>query len=557
MNIGTSYRRNEIVGSYDAIVIGSGIGGLSAAALLAKHAGKRVLVLERHYTAGGFTHTFRRPGYEWDVGVHYIGRVMDLDSPLRRLFDDVTNAELQWADMGEVYDRIIIGDDRYDFVKGKEPFRQRLQEYFPSQRRAVDRYLHEVETAVRRAGLYFAEKCLPRTLSAVIGGLMRWPLRAQGEADDARNASIVHAGPTIDRRAYGPVRRLWAAAVAEQFLYPRLDRRPLPGRRRLPDGRRRAVRHDDPSGDRKRRGAVYTNAEVTQILVEKGRAFGVRLADGNELRAPLVISDAGAANTFGRLLPDDVRTAGRFDDMLARQTDSAAHLSLYVGLKQTARELGLSGTNLWIYPNDDHDRNFARFQADPNAPLPVAYISFPSAKDPDFEKRHPGRATLEVISMAPYQWFAKWEQSPWKKRGNEYEALKARLCERLLEPLYAHCPQVVGKIDHIELSTPLSTLHFTGHPQGAIYGLAATPARFLERRLRPQTSICNLYLTGADACTPGVAGALMGGLLTASAILGRNLSPLVARGAEAARARRAGGRQSKPEKYEAATRADP
>ena len=176
MNIGTSYRRNEIVGSYDAIVIGSGIGGLSAAALLAKHAGKRVLVLERHYTAGGFTHTFRRPGYEWDVGVHYIGRVMDLDSPLRRLFDDVTNADLQWADMGEVYDRIIIGDDRYDFVKGKEPFRQRLQEYFPSQRRAVDRYLHEVETAVRRAGLYFAEMCLPRSLSAVIGGLMRWPL---------------------------------------------------------------------------------------------------------------------------------------------------------------------------------------------------------------------------------------------------------------------------------------------------------------------------------------------------------------------------------------------
>ena len=69
--------------------------------------------------------------------------------------------------------------------------------------------------------------------------------------------------------------------------------------------------------------------------------------------------------------------------------------------------------------------------------------------------------------MAPYQWFAKWEQSPWKKRGNEYEAFKARLCERLLEPLYAHCPQLVGKIDHIELSTPLSTLHFTAHPQGA------------------------------------------------------------------------------------------
>ena len=77
MKVGTSYKQAEIAGDFDAIVIGSGMGGLTVAALLAKHGGKRVLVLERHYTAGGFTHSFRRPGYEWDVGVHYIGQVMD------------------------------------------------------------------------------------------------------------------------------------------------------------------------------------------------------------------------------------------------------------------------------------------------------------------------------------------------------------------------------------------------------------------------------------------------------------------------------------------------
>lgn len=554
MNIGTSYRQNEIVGSYDAIVIGSGIGGLCAAALLAKHAGKRVLVLERHYTAGGFTHTFHRPGYEWDVGVHYIGQVMDLDSPLRRLFDDITSAELQWADMGEVYDRIIIGDDRYDFVKGKEQFRQRLQQDFPSQRRAVDRYLHEVEVTVRRAGLYFAEKCLPRPLSAMIGGLMRWPLLRKAKRTTLETLQSF----TQDRRLIGVLTGQYGdyglpPSQSSFFIHALIADHYLEGGAYPTGGAARFATTILPVIE-SAGGAVYTNAEVTQILIEKGRAFGVRLADGAELRAPLVISDAGAANTFHRLLPDDARTAGGFDDVLARQTNSAAHVSLYVGLKQTARELGLSGTNLWIYPDDDHDRNFARYQTDPNAPLPVAYISFPSAKDPEFDKRHPGRATLEVISMAPYQWFAKWEQSPWKKRGDEYEAFKVRLCERLLEPLYAHCPQVVGKIDHMELSTPLSTFHFTGHPQGAIYGLAATPDRFLERRLRPQTAIRNLYLTGADACAPGVAGALMGGLLTASAILGRNLSPLVAQGAEAARARRTGCSQSEPENLQAATR---
>ena len=70
-----SYHQTTIDDAFDAIVIGSGIGGLTAASLLARHAGQRVLVLERHYTAGGFTHTFHRPGYEWDVGVHYIGQV--------------------------------------------------------------------------------------------------------------------------------------------------------------------------------------------------------------------------------------------------------------------------------------------------------------------------------------------------------------------------------------------------------------------------------------------------------------------------------------------------
>ena len=69
MRIGRSYKQHPVTGAWDVIVIGSGIGGLAAAGLLARHAGKRVLVLERHYTAGGFTQTFSRPGFEWDVGL--------------------------------------------------------------------------------------------------------------------------------------------------------------------------------------------------------------------------------------------------------------------------------------------------------------------------------------------------------------------------------------------------------------------------------------------------------------------------------------------------------
>ena len=78
--------------------------------------------------------------------------------------------------MGEVYDRIIIGDDTYDFVKGRENFRARLHEYFPEDRDAIDRYIELVRTTVRKAGLFFAEKAVPKPVAKVAGGAMRRPL---------------------------------------------------------------------------------------------------------------------------------------------------------------------------------------------------------------------------------------------------------------------------------------------------------------------------------------------------------------------------------------------
>src|ERR1017187_10171422 len=122
-NAGVSYKQHPPEGEWDAIAVGSGIGGRGAAALLPQRAGKRVLVLERHYTAGGFTHVFRRPGYEWDAGVHYIGGVNDPASPVRATFDHITEGRLGWNPMADVYDRMLIGDRRYDFPTGLERFR--------------------------------------------------------------------------------------------------------------------------------------------------------------------------------------------------------------------------------------------------------------------------------------------------------------------------------------------------------------------------------------------------------------------------------------------------
>jgi len=532
MRIGDSYHQKDITGSFDAIVIGSGIGGLSAAALLARHGGKRVLVLERHYTAGGFTHTFERPGYEWDVGVHYIGQVTDPGSPLRQLFDDITGAKLEWADMGEIYDRVVIGDDAYDFPKGADAFRHQMHTYFPSERVAIDDYVKQVSATVRRAGLYFAEKSLPSPISRAIGGLMRWPLLRRARrttrqtleslTDNQRLIGVLTGqygdyGLPPGRSSFF-IHALIAAHYFEGAAYP------VGGSSRIAAT---IVPVIESAG-----GRVFTSAEVAEIVVENDRAVAVRLTDGNELRAPIIISDTGIATTCGRLLSEDARSRFGLDGVLSRHQPSVAHLSLYLGFRETAPELGLSKTNLWIYPHHDHDRNLQRYFTDANATLPLAYFSFPSAKDPDFERRHPGRATVEVVTLAPYDRFRKWENERWKKRGNEYEELKDALSERLLDALYAHCPQLKGKVDAKELSTPLSTRHFTGHAHGEIYGLAATPSFFEDRVLRPRMPVPGLYLTGSDICTLGVGGALSGGMLCAAAILGRDLRGAIAKGSQ-------------------------
>jgi all-trans-retinol 13,14-reductase len=164
----------------------------------------------------------------------------------------------------------------------------------------------------------------------------------------------------------------------------------------------------------------------------------------------------------------------------------------------------------------------ARFQADPSAPLPMVYCSFPSAKDPDWSRRFPGRATVDLITMARWEWFQPWTGTGWRKRGRDYDALKASFSDRLLEVLFRRLPQLKGRVDVAEASTPLSTTHFTGHPRGELYGLDHAPARY-RLPLHARTPVPGLFLTGADIATCGVAGALLGGVVAGAAVLGPSL----------------------------------
>jgi all-trans-retinol 13,14-reductase len=528
--VGEPYAKFQANQSYDAIVIGSGIGGLAAAALLGKHGGKKVLVLERHTTAGGFTHAFSRKEWDWDVGLHYVGQVHHQGSMLRRLFDEVTDGALEWEPMGEIYDTVVINGQRWEYVTGRENWRARMHTYFPDEAGAVDHYLDLVSQAVAGARTFFAEKAMPGIPALIAGPWMRRRFlrhsdRTLGQVlDEITDNSTLQAVLAAQFGDHGLPPNEASFAIHSMIFNHYL------GGAAYPVGGASRIAATVAPVIEEAGGSIVVGAEVASVVVDGGRAVGVRMADGREIRAPLVVSDAGVPNTVMHLLPEGTPGREGLRATMQHTTRSASHICLYVGLDGTDEDLGLDRSNLWVYHSADQDGDFARYLADPEAPLPLAYISFPSAKDPDFQRRHPGKATIEVVSFAPYERFRSWEDTEWMKRGGDYETVKEGLSQRLLDVLEREVPQVAGKISHHELSTPLSTRHFSAYDEGEIYGLEHTPARFREKALRPQTGLKGFFLTGQDVCTAGIAGALFGAVLSASAILRRNLLAEIGRG---------------------------
>jgi all-trans-retinol 13,14-reductase len=521
---GRPYKQHSWNEKYDAIVIGSGIGGMTAAALLAKHAGKKVLLLERHYVAGGFTHSFQRPGYEWDVGLHYIGQVREPTMPCRRAFDHLTERRLQWNQMPEIYERIRIAGSVYEFPSGAEKFRNRMNEYFPAESAAIDRYLGAVFAVARASGLYFAEKALPRSIARLLGGFMRSGFLRYA----SRTTAQVMREFTRNQELIGVLTGQWMdyglpPSQSSFGIHALIAHHYLEGAGYPVGGSSEIAASIAPLIERTG-GQILVSAEVAEIVLDTDQsAIGVRMADGREVRAKCVISDAGAYNTFSKLLPASLSPAIAFREEIKKIPPSASHLCLYVGIERKESEPELNAANLWVHSSYDHDANLARVLQDPEAPFPVLYFSFPSAKDPAFSEKHRNHSTVEVIAPIPYQYFSRWVGTTWNKRGSEYENFKQTLTEKLLQALHSYFPETKNRIDRSELSTPLSTQHFANYSQGEIYGLSAVPARFKLRSLGTRTAVRNLYLTGQDACTLGVSGALFGGVLTASAILGRNL----------------------------------
>jgi len=172
LRIGYRYRANRLASEYDAVVIGSGIGGLTTAAMLSD-LGWKVCVLEQHYTAGGYTHSYERHGYEWDVGVHYIG---DVGAPTRtrKMFDYLTGGKLDWAPMDDEYDRFYIGNKVFSTRTGRQAFRDNLVRQFPNEEAAIDIYMNLLKQVGGALSMFGMGRALKPWMKTVATPYINW-----------------------------------------------------------------------------------------------------------------------------------------------------------------------------------------------------------------------------------------------------------------------------------------------------------------------------------------------------------------------------------------------
>ncbi|MEJ8840278.1 phytoene desaturase family protein [Ramlibacter sp. AN1133] len=495
---------------WDAIVIGSGIGGLAAAAALARRE-QRVLVLEQHEVAGGLTQTFRRQDWTFATGVHYLGGVGPDPGPegeFGRLLAWLTGGALQFAPCANPYDIVHLPGCEFGIAHPEGAFRAALEERFPHEAAAIDGWFAACEAARHGAFTLFALRAMPRWLA---GGLRLWRGReVEHWLRRTLAEQLTHIGDPALRGILGarwgdygepPQRAPFAVHALVTGSYNAGAYYPVGGPARFAQTLVPVIEGED--------GEVRLGCEVRRILTVDGHACGVEYETHGERRlaqAEHVISDIGVVNTLACL---DEDLAAPWQAALREFAPGLSYVGLYIGFEGDIAQAGASSANHWIFRSADIG---ALWDAPADEDAPSMFVSFPSLKDP----AHAGKPTAEIVAPVDARAFERWLAQPGAQRPQDYLAFKGWIEDRLLAQFLRHFPGLQGMVRFHELSTPLTQQRYVRSPDGAMYGLEVSAERMLSPALHVRSPIPGLLLAGQDVVSPGVQGACMGGLLAAA-----------------------------------------
>jgi all-trans-retinol 13,14-reductase len=503
---------------YDAIVIGSGIGGLTTAAILSQFNHKKVLVLEQHFLVGGFIQEFKRQGFQWDIGIQAVTEIAKGDVG-RVLFDYITEGRLQWQKLPNPSDRLIYPDFTFDIYANPPGYISKLIQMFPTEKTSIKRYFSDLKKVTLWYRINLMADFLPKWLQPIIkscwrrrGKIARLTAREYVE-QNFQNLRL-KALLTSQWGAYGlpPGQISFGIHAVAMTSYSKGSWYPAGGSQAIVDSILPTIK--------KAGGSVLTQRQVTEIIVKNGVAVGVKAKKTHALEvevetyhAPIVISDAGAFNTYTKLLTEKYATAYR--NQIAAFPKGYSMLFLFLGLKESPQTLGLGTANYWIFNAYDHDQALQEQVAAPDKVINSCMLSFPSLKN-HTATRHTG----EIIVYADYDYFGKWQGQHWRKRDSDYYELKERITQKIIDFVELYYPGFKDLIAYHELATPLTVEYFISSDRGSLYGIPSIPARFTQQWISAKTPIKNLYLTGADALVHGIVAAAIGGVMTAGIING-------------------------------------
>lgn len=506
----------------DVAVVGCGLGGLTAAAHLAR-SGMRVACFDAHYVAGGCATEFARgprgARYHFDVGVHYVGDCGD-DGEIPRMLR-ACGIDLEFAELDpDGFDTIVFPGLRFRVPAGVDRFRDRLVEHFPEERRGVDKYIALVRSLMRagralglkdgKPGFFYTLPFLGDALrvrlnaNATIGELLddwirdpRLKALLVGQCGDyglppSRVSAILHAGLVGHylRGAY----------------YPK------GGGQSIADALAGAIEHAG--------GTIHLRHPVERILVRSGRAIGVRLAargtePAREVQASVVVSNADMRRTLLELvgpehLPGDwVVRAPRFEM-------SAGMFITFLGIRGDVRDRGMGATNFWQFDDWDIDRVFRDAS---ELRIRACYLTSATTKDPENALHYApaGVSNCEVMAIVPgtgAAWGASDDDADAWRYGESasYQARKKRIEDELVARVDMLLPGAAADVVFRESATPVTHRRFTGATDGAAYGLAQTPEQMFRGRPGYRGPIDGLYLCGASTrAGHGVLGTMTGG----------------------------------------------
>jgi all-trans-retinol 13,14-reductase len=486
----------------DMLVIGSGLAGLSVAALAARD-GQRVRVLEAHEHAGGYAHTFRKGAYQFCAEVHYVfdageGETIDRFLGALGLRDEVRFHRLD----PEGFDHVVVGTDRYRVPNGLAKHRDRLVRRFPEEQAALHDYFALLAHVRDELAV------LPEPVTAI--DWLRAPLRFPHLLRD-RTSTVADV---FDRLHFSPRLRTVLAGQAGDYLLPPKKASFLV-HAKVVTAYDRGAHYPEKHFVHLVSSIVRSIAErpgcdvrlsqtVTGIEVQRGRVAGVRTADGTLHTARRYVSNVDPRQTLSLAgaenFPTDYR--GQLD-----YAYSSGTVTLYLGLEGIdLREHGFGSFNVWHYPEDDIDRIYARQLDDDDLSRPWLFLSTPTLHTGAPGLAPAGGQTLCVATCAsaePYRALRREDRDAYRER-------KRRIRDGILDVISER--YVPGLRDHVSVAacgTPATNERFVGAPFGNAYGADLGPH---AHRVPMETPLPNLFLCNASAGWPSVAGTIASGM---------------------------------------------